>query len=295
MKKILNLFFVFYILTAMLTHSFFAYAMNFKAETAYDSVFVIYSGTSLGSGFALGENCIITNAHVIHDKSQTQIATYSGKKYSSFVLAMDEDLDIAILGTSEATFKPLQIAKLSTVNIGDDVFAIGAPNSLSYTLTKGVVSAKDRVVGKQSFIQTDAAINSGNSGGPLLNADGKVIGVNSYKFSDSEGIGLAIPIDVVENYILKENITVDEFGNVKGNVKQQENTQNGKTEEPEIKATEPDDENQTVKIILYACLAISVLLNVFLIIVLVFQKKKNLDSKTIDPSERTDFDIDILE
>ena len=65
----------------------------------------------------------------------------------------------------------------------------------SYTLTKGIVSSKDRAAGGQKYIQTDAAINSGNSGGPLLNDDGAVVGINSYKFSNSEGIGLAIPIN----------------------------------------------------------------------------------------------------
>lgn len=99
----------------------------------------------------------------------------------TYVVAMDTTIDIAVLATNETTFTPLQTAGLSELNLGDDVYAIGAPNSLSYTLTKGVISSKERKVGSQSFIQTDAAINTGNSGGPLLNDAGKVIGVNSYK------------------------------------------------------------------------------------------------------------------
>ena len=195
------------------------------------------------------------------------------------------------MATNETTFTPLQTAGLSELNLGDDVYAIGAPNSLSYTLTKGVISSKERKVGSQSFIQTDAAINTGNSGGPLLNDAGKVIGVNSYKISNSEGIGLAIPIETVINYLSGEKIDTDENGNVSDEITVPE----AENDSPNADTpSEPEKTNKLEIYVLYGGLALSVALNIVLTIILVFQKRKNLDTK-IDPSERTDFDIDILE
>lgn len=292
MKKRVKVLMVLFVSYIMLANILSAIAMDFSAEEIYDSVFVVYSNNSLGSGFAIGKNCIVTNAHVITDESIIQIATYSGKKHEAFLLKKDENLDIALIGVNDVEFKPLQTETLSSVKIGDDVYAIGAPNSLSYTLTKGVVSAKDRKVGEQIFIQTDAAINSGNSGGPLLNSGGKVIGVNSYKMTDSEGIGLAITIETVTEFVSNSGVPIDQNGNIEGAVTEPDNKdkKESNTDEMDIKS----HNNTDIKdYILYGALCLSVSLNIFLIIVVVFQKRKNLDSK-IDPSERTDFDIDIL-
>lgn len=289
MKTVKSIFGVLLALAVLLAFCIPALAIGFEAEEVYNSIFVIYSGNSLGSGFAIGENCIITNAHVITNKNSTEIATYKGEKYKAFVVAMDSDLDIAVLSTSKARFKPLPTAGLSELNLGDDVYAIGAPNSLSYTLTKGVISSKERTVDSHCFIQTDAAINTGNSGGPLLNDDGKVIGVNSYKMSNSEGIGLAIPIETVIKYLSGEKIETDKNGNVTGDIdapgSEEDNSEN----------TVPTKKSDKTEVyVLAGCLAVSVALNIVLIIILVFRKRKNIETQ-IDPSERTDFDIDILE
>ena len=295
MKHIKRLFAVLCMSAVMLTNFTAASAIGFEVETVYDSVFVIYSGDSLGSGFAVGENCIITNAHVITDEKNVRVTTYDGEQYNAYIIAMDSTLDIAVLGVEKASFVPLKTTDLSQVDVGDDVYAIGAPNSLSYTLTKGVISAKDRVVGQQSFIQTDTAINTGNSGGPLLNEAGEVIGVNSYKMSDSEGIGLAIPIQIVLDYVSGQNIELDENGNVSGTIEAP--AQGNQEMEKGADETRISDSRNSKSPIFYALaigLGVSFLLNILLIIILVFQKRKNLDTK-IDPSERTDFDIDILE
>jgi len=96
--KILNKVFALMLgLVMMLTLSINVFAIGFDAETSYDSVFVITSGNSLGSGFAIGENCIITNAHVVENPRNTKITTYSGAEYQATVLAMNEDMDIAVL------------------------------------------------------------------------------------------------------------------------------------------------------------------------------------------------------
>ena len=278
-------------LAVTLASAISVYAMSFNAEDAYNSIFVIKSGNSLGSGFSFGENCIITNAHVIAYTSSVFITTYSGETDKAFVVAIDADLDIAVLGVSGITFTPLIPSDYMKMSIGDDVYAVGAPNSMAYTLTKGCISAKERQVGEHSYIQTDAAINSGNSGGPLLDGSGKVIGVNSYKMSDAEGIGLAIPISTVTSFLSNNNISIDSNGNIGSIVK--EPSQDTVSSLPKEQRENSASESQ-YNIILLIVLALSIVLNIILIIVIIFQRKKNINI-SYNPSERTDFDIDILE
>ncbi len=291
MKTFKRIAIILFVLAMILASPLSAYAIGFDTEEVYNSVFVIYSGNSMGSGFAVGENCIITNAHVINNQYDVIIETYGGERKRAFIVALDERIDIAVIGVADAAFTPLRVADLSTVSVGDDVYAIGAPNSLAFSLTKGVVSSKERLVSRQKFIQTDAAINTGNSGGPLLNDAGEVIGVNSYKMSDSEGIGLAIPIDVVVSFLETGEIELNESGNVVEPV----------VEDPlaDLPISEqPNDEGSTEKpssvvtLVLAICLTISLALNMALIIILVFQKNRYVKT---DPSERTDFDIEILD
>ena len=291
-KTIKRFFAIICVIIVALTFYFPAYAMSFDAETVYGSVFVVYSANSLGSGFAIGENCIVTNAHVINKNAETKIATYSGDYYSTFIVTIDESLDIAILGVTEGKFVPLKVAELTSVKIGDDVYAIGAPNSLAYTLTKGVISAKDRKVGRYTYIQTDAAINTGNSGGPLLNDTGEVVGVNSYKMSDSEGIGLSIPIDKVVELMDTGGIELDTYGNVSGSVS--DSHQPNQEDVVDNDSSKDVNKENTVVILLGIGLAMSLILNIVLVTILVYRKRKNIYIAE-DPSERTDFDIDILE
>lgn len=293
MKTLKRIAIILFIPAMILASSLSAYAIGFDTEEVYNSVFVIYSGNSMGSGFAIGENCIITNAHVINNQYDVIIETYGGEMKRAFIVALDERIDIAVIGVADATFTPLRVADLSTVSVGDDVYAIGAPNSLAFTLTKGVVSSKERLVSRQKFIQTDAAINTGNSGGPLLNDAGEVIGVNSYKMSDSEGIGLAIPIDVVVSFLETGEIELNESGNVVEPVIEDPPADLPISEQPNDEGS-MEKPSSVVTLVLAICLTISLALNIALIIILVFQKKKNQYVKT-DPSERTDFDIEILD
>ena len=274
-----------------------ASAIGFTAEEKYNSVFVVTSGNSLGSGFAVGENCIVTNAHVLDNPNNIVLTTYAGETHTAYLVSYDQDKDIAVLGIKDAKFTPLTIADYKTLNTGDDVYAIGAPKSMAYTLTKGVISAKEREIGKYKYIQTDAAINEGNSGGPLLNDEGNVIGINTLKMSDSEGIGLAIPMTIVSDFLKSLNIELDENGNVSETIVQ-ETTDEGK-DNPSEKDEDNDKNNNVVKTplivtVLLIALCVSVAGNIVLIISLIFQKRKNLNLK-YDPRERTDFDIDILE
>lgn len=273
-----------------------ASAIGFTAEEKYNSVFVVTSGNSLGSGFAVGENCIVTNAHVLDNPNNIVLTTYAGETHTAYLVGYDQDKDIAVLGVKDAKFTPLTIADYKKLNTGDDVYAIGAPKSMAYTLTKGVISAKEREIGKYKYIQTDAAINEGNSGGPLLNDEGNVIGINTLKMSNSEGIGLAIPMTVVSDFLKSLDIELDENGNVSETIVQ-ETKDEGKDEPSDEKDENGQKEpvkTPVIVTILLVALCISVAGNVVFVILLVFQKRKNLNLK-YDPRERTDFDIDILE
>jgi serine protease Do len=276
-------------------------AIGFDAEHVYESVFVIYSGNSLGSGFAVGENCIVTNAHVIDNPRSITVETYGGTKHKASVLGMNEQLDIAVLIVKDAQFPYLDIADLSTMKTGDDIYAIGAPHGMAYTLTKGGISAKERTVGNQTYIQIDAAINEGNSGGPLLNDAGQVLGMNTLKMSDSEGIGLAIPVSRICDYLKSLGIELNTNGNVVDSVTIPEeakpsDTQPGGNNESKEPSDDQGDEQRTPAITYIAVVvaALSLAANVILTVLLINEKKKS-SVVPHDPSERTDFDIDILE
>lgn len=124
-----------------------------------------------------------------------------GDAYAAELVSIDEDIDIAVLRVDEITLTPLRQADAATIKNGDDVYAIGAPEGLPYTLTKGTVSSKLREMNGVKYVQTDAAINPGNSGGPLLNDDGEVIGINTLKSASGENMGFAIRIDFAMSYI----------------------------------------------------------------------------------------------
>ncbi len=282
-------------------------AIGFNAEEKYSSVFIVTSGLSLGSGFAIGENCVVTNAHVIDDVDNVVLTAYSGESFPAYTVGYDADKDIAVLGVADASFPTLTVADPDALNTGDDVYAVGAPNSMAYTLTKGVISAKEREVGKYKYIQTDAAVNEGNSGGPLLNDEGNVIGINTLKMSDSEGIGLAIPMTAVCEFVQSLGIELDANGNVcevlsrdgAGEEYESETEDTAEFFDKDVNETYTDVWNvlksmPLMELILIVALCGSVTINVILIIMLVFQKRKNLNLK-YDPRERTDFDIDILE
>lgn len=203
-----------FLLIMLLTFSFPVYAIGFDAETVFKSVVVVYSGNRFGSGFAVGSNYIITNAHVIEDEEAIKISTYKDKNYSVELVSIDAYADLAVLKLLDKTLPYLKLADYNDLSIGADVYAVGIPKDMAYTLTKGILSAKDRALADNNYIQTDAPINSGNSGGPLLNENGEVIGVNTLKIVDSEGIGLAIPMTTVAGFLKANNINVIEQSDI---------------------------------------------------------------------------------
>ncbi len=272
-------------------------AIGFEAEAIYESIFVIYSENSLGSGFALGTNCIITNAHVITDSSQISVLSYSGNEYKATVLGTNENEDIAVLVVENGDFPCLTVADISAMKTGDDIYAIGAPKGMAYTLTKGTVSAKERTIRNNSYIQIDAAINEGNSGGPLLNDNGQVLGMNTLKVSDGEGIGLAIPINRICDYLQLLDIELTENGNVSNVIDSPQTTLDSDVpteDENDQTDTHTDEKVSAITFIACSTVALSLSCNIVMAVMLIYQKKKNLKLK-YDPKERTDFEIDIWE
>lgn len=172
------------------------------------------TGTATGSGFIYtSDGYIVTNYHVIDGASAITVTTNNGFTYGATLVGGDENNDVAVLKVEATDLPCVTIGSSDSLVVGDQVAAIGNPlGTLTNTLTVGYVSAKDRAVTTDSFavnmLQTDAAINSGNSGGPLFNMYGEVVGITSAKYSGEsssgatiEGIGFAIPIDDVKDLI----------------------------------------------------------------------------------------------
>ncbi|MGK2856344.1 MAG: trypsin-like peptidase domain-containing protein [Thermoanaerobaculia bacterium] len=158
---------------------------------------------SVGSGFVwASEGIIVTNAHVIEGASTITAIFHDGTETEATVIGVDPDSDLAVLRITARNLPAAPIGTSSDLQIGEPVIAIGNPFGLSGTVTTGVLSATGRSVPSREaartftdFIQTDASINPGNSGGPLVNIEGRVIGINTAIYADAQNIGFAIPVD----------------------------------------------------------------------------------------------------
>lgn len=184
-----------------------------------------------GSGFILtGDGYVLTNYHVIESSNSISVTLYDGKSYDAVLIGYDESSDIAVLKIDAEGLTPVVLGDSDNLNVGDSVVAIGNPlGELTFSLTSGAVSALNREITlsnsvTMNLIQTDCAINSGNSGGALFNLYGEVIGITNAKYSGSgsgasiDNIGFAIPINhvrgivesIIENgYVAKPYIGVN--------------------------------------------------------------------------------------
>jgi len=182
------------------------------------------SGSVQGSGFVYnmtGSMVVVTNNHVVHGTTSLSVTFSDGHGYEATVNGTDPYADLAIVTVASAPpdeFKPLSIVSSSTLNVGDPVVAIGAPFGLVGSMTTGMVSALGRTIDESQYtggftianiIQTSAPINPGNSGGPLLNFDGKVVGITAAIVENSQGVGFAIP----SNTIIREISSLIATGN----------------------------------------------------------------------------------
>lgn len=187
-------------ITTSITANYYGYQMEASAA---------------GSGFILTDDgYIVTNYHVVEGANAIQITTYDNESYDAELIGYDESNDIAVLKVDAKNLTPVILGDSDQLNVGDSVVAIGNPlGQLAFSLTSGSVSALNRRISisnvAMNLIQTDCAINSGNSGGALFNSYGEVIGITNAKYSSSgtsttaaiENIGFAIPINNVRNII----------------------------------------------------------------------------------------------
>lgn len=171
-----------------------------------------------GSGFLIdSEGTILTNNHIVEQAERIVVTLQNGKEYPAKVLGRDENSDVAVIKIDAKNLPSLKLGDSSKLEVGEWVIAIGNPLGLQATLTVGVVSAVDRsnlgLAQIEDFIQTDAAINRGNSGGPLLNLEGEVVGMNTAIASNTGGymgIGFAIPTVIIEQ-IMQQLVTNGSF------------------------------------------------------------------------------------
>jgi serine protease Do len=164
----------------------------------------------IGSGIIINDQgYVLTNYHVVQGAQEVKVIFSSGKEVSAKIMNHDPEIDVAIVKITEEVKMPAvaELGYSSSLQVGEQVVAIGNPLGKEFlgTVTTGIVSAVNRKLGndKVNYVQTDAAINSGNSGGPLVNSRGQVIGINTAKIGQSgvEGLGFAIPIDQVKDKI----------------------------------------------------------------------------------------------
>ena len=200
------------------------------SQTYTQTIFGLQQGTQQGVGTGIivsSDGYILTNSHVVNDGESESITVdlYDGTEYTGNVLWNSTDLDLAIVKIDAKNLTAAEIGDSDDVEIGDYAVAIGNPLGLDFerSVTQGIISGLDRTItttdsstGSQNtmegLIQTDASINSGNSGGPLINSQGQVIGINSAKASSAEGLGFAIPINTATPIIdeIKENGTYEQ-------------------------------------------------------------------------------------
>ena len=179
----------------------------------------------LGTGFIVtSDGYIVSNSHVTGEKySKCYVTLENGNSYDGTVVWSDTDLDLSIVKITAKNLPHVSLGDSSSIRVGENVYAIGNPIGFEFrrTVTSGIISAKNRTIkieeeNKSSYmtdlIQTDATINPGNSGGPLIYPSGEVIGINTVKISTAEGIGFAIPINIIKPIIesFKETGTFEE-------------------------------------------------------------------------------------
>lgn len=159
-----------------------------------------------GSGFIVRQDgYLLTNAHVVQGASRIKVTLNDKRSFDAKVVGTDTFSDLAVLKIEATGLPVIEMGTSSTLRPGDFAIAIGSPVGLDHTVTLGIISAVGRTMvdvnGNINFIQTDAAINVGNSGGPLLNLRGEVIGINTAVRTDAQNIGFSIPIDIAKNVV----------------------------------------------------------------------------------------------
>jgi S1-C subfamily serine protease len=172
-------------------------------KNVVESVVNVRTDKSGGSGFIVdSRGYVITNLHVIQGGTFVLIQTFDGREYEASFIGADEFTDLALLKI-DGFFDHIDFANSDEIEIGEKVIAIGNPLGLSFTVTEGIVSATDRAgpTGLEAYVQTDVTLNPGNSGGPLINKEGELIGINNFKIGGAESLGFALESNIVKEVV----------------------------------------------------------------------------------------------
>jgi len=178
-----------------------------------EAVVQVKTPGGLGSGFFINDDgYLITNFHVIEGETEISVEVYQQKNgqldretYKQVkIIAINKFHDLALLHIEDKDapkFKPVTLGNSDALNVGEGVFAIGSPLGLERTVTQGILSTKTRQLEGNLYLQTSTQINPGNSGGPLFNLAGEVVGVTNMKITFGEGLGFAIPVELVKSFL----------------------------------------------------------------------------------------------
>jgi serine protease Do len=178
-----------------------------------EAVVQVKTPGGLGSGFFINEDgYLITNFHVIEGETEISVEVYhqldgqlDRETYKQVkIIAINKFHDLSLLHIEDKgapKFKPVTLGSADALNVGDGVFAIGSPLGLERTVTQGILSTKTRQLEGELYLQTSTQINPGNSGGPLFNLAGEVVGVTNMKITFGEGLGFAIPVELVKSFL----------------------------------------------------------------------------------------------
>ncbi len=164
------------------------------------SVFKINTSSGSGTGFYLrGKGIVVTNCHVIMGYRDVSLEDHKKSRFMARVVFVNKEADVAFL-KPETDFEvpDLELADISNLKSRDKVFVLGFPFGMPYTETNGIVSAPRQLMEGSYYIQTDAAVNPGNSGGPVVDEAGKVVGITTCKFSQADNMGFAVPVDILK-------------------------------------------------------------------------------------------------
>ena len=165
------------------------------AARALPSTVSIRCPNSVGSGFFVTSELVLTNAHVLCTSGIIDVVRSDGKKHVGTAVQSDAHLDLAVVQVPGASATPLPLGDAGLLAVGEQVVVIGSPMGFEFTVHGGSISNLSRSVFGLSYLQVEAKVNPGNSGGPVLNDQGQVVGVVSLKYAEAEGIGLALPIN----------------------------------------------------------------------------------------------------
>lgn len=172
-------------------------------ETAIPAVVTIRTDVAQGTGFIItNDGYVVTNAHVLEGASKVQAIDYQQNVINAQLIGYDTDIDIALLKI-KGNYAKLDLGNSNNVQIGQKVIAIGNPLGLQFSVSQGIISGIDRQGpnGLDAYFQTDAALNPGNSGGPLIDVNGDVIGINNFKASGSESIGFSLESNYIKDTV----------------------------------------------------------------------------------------------